>query len=447
MRFSRLLVLLSFALLASCDGGISGTGDGRPVIIANNSINTDTLADVDGNGSESDGFPASSSDSDGGGGNAPEQDNVDVQMPPAEQHLPLPITLPNSLPVPIPAALSANNGVSDDSIINRISPLANALVTQTSRLSQSLEVLINADSDPLTPEDTSTLLEEIVTLCSDFNSCDPAFNSSQDSLRINRFQRFSNPNYNWIFEFNFDIDSSARMRWNDSQTLIETTIDSTALSINILYVDMDGATRTTLRVIDKINAAALTMILTPREDGTFIEANWQTDGIPQQQLYIRGLTSNALTTLFSRHPVDQGRQPLSREIISGDGRSLSLQVCDSGSADCAIETENGNFIEQLADPTPDSQQRFDQFINDFSGFDNTLANDLTASNIPQNVDNFLVASASNADELTAFNSFCNAQRFDQQFRTFCWTLDAITSSVNVYSELTEGGQFVWRLLD
>lgn len=435
----RAWLLAVFVLLSGCSGGISGTGDGGPIITVTNGESTlDTGADI---------TPDGTTD----GATAPTTAVPDSL--PTQIYLTLPATLVGetfatssvqSAYQPLRAAISRATSILLDAqvLVDLVATQFNTGVTQCDAdancigelLDQSYLYSVNvlerdiqrrlALLDPQLPESDrlarETAIREqlgvnlnatIALTVSDYQSFFPT--AAQQSIRISSAAA--------TLDLTWRSDGASNLRYTRADIA--------------LHAKLDENQRFTLRLYDRQTATVLAAAFEPLADALLFEADLHRANDTQTQRYMRGYSDALSGTLLSRDPASTS-EVQQRERYLSDGQLISAQTCADACTDTPVWTE------QLSNAM-DSTSQFESFEARFGQFEQTIADDIMIDNLDPSIDEWVVTSGERPDA-TGSTTLCSGQRVADDLRHFCFTAQLAASSAKVYREqLQVNGELVY----
>lgn len=456
-------------LLNACSGGISGTGDGGPIIIVNN---IETTLDT-GIGDIADG-PDGSADggTDGAVDGATDGTTDGATVAPTDSVPPESLALPERIYLTLPATLVASSSAD---VANEQPPVPTAYQPLRAALGSAINLLLDAqvlvdlvgtqftDSVALCDADTDCVDAQLDTvylydaqilerdLARRVAVLDPNLPASdrlslETTLREQLGARLNTTVALTISDYRAMVSTAVQqnMRISSGDATLDITWrpQSDTSSIRyaragiIVHAKLDGADqRFTLRLYDRVAATLLAASFEPIANGILFEADLHRANDAQAQRYLRGYSDAQSGTLLARDPAadSTARQ---RERYLSSGQLVSVQICTSDCGDAALWTE------QLSNAL-DSDAQFESFATQFGQFEQTIADDIMIDNLAASIDEWVVSSGGVPDEAGG-NTLCSGQRVGGDLRHFCWTMEIAPSTAQVYREaLQRSGELVY----
>ncbi len=462
---STLLLALSIIFLGGCSGGISGTGDGGPIIVVTNAENLDsslTIMPIDGapdgtaDGTAdgaTDGTTDGTADgtSDGTTGSGMDTVNTEsAQLPQVYFEFPAtlagePVATNSTLSVyqPLRAQFNVVNQrlldtqVWIDLVATQLTVAEGPCGTNIDCIAEQLDTAYLYTSDIMMRD-----LDRRVA------SLDPQLSTAERSARTSEIRNRLITNLDSTIELAVDnYQPNQQIRITSGGAILDLTwrpgSDTSAMrytdnNITLHAMHYANNSRFTFRLYSRTEALLLTAAFEPVSDGLLYEADLhQAD--QSSENYVRGFSDQLSGTLLARHPADDTDTPLIRERYLSGGELLSLQLCER------CET-TPDWQEQLQNPG-DSDQLYALFESRFGQFEQTIADDLTISNLDESVDEWLVTN-STSSTLPNGNEACSGQRVGPNLRNICWTINIDPNQAQVFQEqLQPNGELNYQLLE
>ncbi|OED36784.1 hypothetical protein AB833_25565 [Chromatiales bacterium (ex Bugula neritina AB1)] len=438
---ARIFVLLICTTLVACDGGISGTGDGGPIVITPNGGNTNMTTDL--------------------------ASNEQAQTP---------YGLLNTLPSQVLTELP-------DPLISI--PATSVTSSFAAPFNQQLQTLVIAGIQVQTELALiESVLEETLQQCAIQQRCSsiPAtlqipYTQDIASIEQQQLQRLlftaSRQSGQVITLNNLQFESSlagyydqrisyvrtdrsiVSIKWTSDRRIVSLLIDD-ARTVTQTLLSIDGTkNRISFRQADKDGATSQPQILSAVLESDFtraefpgvtIEANWHTG----KQFYIRGL-SNTNTAVFLQQPALDITENPQREIANRVGEIINIQTCTTG-IDC---TDWTTFFS--TDALPD--ERINSLYTDFeTGFGDSSITTTAAIDIRGVSTDVNTIVLSPGDSLSggpeATDPVCSGQRVRGRFsnnftgtlKIICWQPLPLQEEVSVYEESIQGSTILYRLI-
>ncbi len=448
------LALCAIAL-QSCSGGISGTGDGGPIIVVTNTDLFDSGAPIDG------GIIDGSADgtTDGTTDGTAQTDSPELLSLPPRVYFAFPAPLvgasveaatQSAVYSPLRETFTAASAslldaqVWIDLVAARLTEARGLCATDNiciaSQLSGSYiytDAIQQADLarrialiDPLLAEPSRLALENPIR-----SQLNANLNRVID-ISVNNFQPAVAGSLITTIQLQTDgVTLDLSWRSDNNATAIRYTTGDTTLFAK----HHANGNRFTTRLHDRQTASVMAAAFEPADNGMLFEADLHRTGALTAQHYVRGFSDQQSGTLISRELASAAALPLSRERFLSSGQVISLQLCDR----CA---STGSWIEQLADAI-DSTEQFANFDRRFGGFEQTIADDVTLENLDDTIDEWLVTRGA-SDQSPALNAACSGQRVENALRNICFSIAIDPDQARLYSEqLQPNGELDHQRLD
>ncbi len=445
-------VLALFAIaLHSCSGGISGTGDGGPIIVV---TNTDLIE-------------SSSTIGTGDGGIDGTTDGTTDGT--AQTDSPASLTLPVQIYYAFPAPLIA--------LPDSATPDTSVYAALREQFTAATDILLDAqvwvdlvsaqlpDTTSACFADTSCISSQLSTgylysadtlqndLTRRLNSIDPLLPEDTQLAFENSIREQLNANLNTVIDIGVDNALSVtgdqhniRLQSGDATLDLTWRLDNgvtviryTTPAITLQARHQTDANRFTLRFYNRQSTSVLAAAFESVDGGRLFEGDLHRAGNTPMQHYFRGFSSQQGGTLIARDPNRDATQSLSRERYLSSGQLTSQQVCDR----CEVSE---NWLEQLDSATPDDAQ-YVAFEERFGGFEQSIADDISLSNLDATIDEWVVTN-NESEQSPNLNAACHGQRVGDALRNICWTLALDPEQARTYREqLQPNGDLSYQLLD
>ena len=276
-HLSQSIAVVIFSLwLSACGGGISGTGDGGPIVTQptesiNSTGSTDTVDTSSDTVPES---PADTGVSDQDGPATPTAVDINLLLP--------------DLSLLVPDTLLQVNAQGQS--VSATVPFTAQLITLTQEVTETINAISGAQATPMTE-----------------------INSQFSDSRFNNMLSFSLQGTETIAASSNDTDLRFFFSNNPERA--------------IHLLQQDGTI--TLRRVDRSDNSVFQARIVSRADSSVIRADLNINGIPS---YLESYSTAEITAAFSQHPTDP-TVPRRRELIDPAGVVLVVQNC-TGAADC-----------------------------------------------------------------------------------------------------------------
>lgn len=437
----RYLTIVFVLCLVGCSGGISGTGDGGPVIETGNTT--------------SDATPDSMS---------PEGMNLRLPTLPGQLLLPLPPTLqqaPDSdrandtspgrqLRGEITSVLQDTTAIQADLILlqnhfnlgQNDNTLSDITCDSTCSLSNAqLSVVVNADTEvqlsALTNSNSNTGSNVLTDL-----RADGSLSYSDVSLRSGLTGLFDSE-----LRYRRDDGSVILLRWSADQLLVSVLAQNTGSTLySLLQADINQMTlrRTNHTLGDQsiqLTVVQGTDIL--GADATYIEADFNTD----QPRYYRAVGDQTRSAIFTDSlSADMMRY---RESTNASGQMTDLESC-------VLPCEQWQSL--VSSSTLDANY-FDNRSDLIDRLSDALTNPLDVSDLPDQTTDFVITvdNAQADSQLPAISDAsspssrsaafaCAGQRLSTRVRVFCWLPTPLNSRTYLFDELRVNNTLTYTLI-
>ena len=398
-----LLLTVCCLTLVACGGGISGTGDGGPI------INVGTLENVTG-------VDITGSDTTATEDTDTESTATQLQFFPSRLHININETLL--------AASNLNSRFPDLTVLSLSQQLATEFAESLQQSLQTLQHLNGLESQLL----------DLLLICDNTNSCDdlPATvtDSTQTIFSDIRYLPQTAGYFDKQLSFTTDNNTTV-LRWTSDQQLVSLVTENNSA---LLYQFSDLArSRTTLRREDKLTSTILHSVLISQGSANSIEVDLHSD----QQRYIRASADDESLILYAVHPTNPAITQV-REAFNLSTSQFVIESCLTQSESCDSWQSDQSSTNNPADLFGDSQTSLGDFTQ-------TLTADLTVT-LPDIVNEFVIASATDQPQPAARALVCGGQRVFSNLRSFCWQPLPLDDSVQIFEESKTDDSTVYRLL-
>ncbi len=386
-----LFQLLVAATLTACSGGISGTGDGGPIIV------------VDGDTTDA---GANSTDS-----NIPD---ATVDMVVANQILPGNLLSQTRIDTTAPASdgVAVESSVVDNAIVTN---LLNTLLSQYNEAGSNVSTDITLLEPPLL---------EALNTCESQGRCSTLpSTASPPSTAAEVTQSYSNIVFaqgtSGIFdkEFSYTREDGAQvtLQWNNQEDLLYFFIDTTNAT-TYSYTDKQQNT-VTLRHINKASSSVLQATIVTNSDSSItVEADLV-------EWYLRGTLTPQTTLIYA---VNQQSPTNRREATTPDGSTVVTETCDR--SNCLWQSEFSNSATEVFGNTESSLGDFSQTINNQQGI-----------TLPSSPDRLVISTSDDNGSPALQSVSCGSVRVLDRRRTFCWQTFPAADERFVYKEIYNSG--------
>lgn len=437
----RYLTIVFLLCLSGCSGGISGTGDGGPVVDTGNTT-SDAAPD----------------------GMSPEGMNLRLPILPDQLVLTLPPTLqpaPDSdragdtspgqqLRREISSALQDTTAIQADLILlqnhltlrqnnNTLSDITCA--NTCSLINAQLSVDVNADTEvqlSALADGNSNAESDVLT---DLRAADRV-SYSDVSLQSGLTGMFDSQ-----LQYRRNDGSVILLRWSADQLLVSVLAQNTGSTLySLLQADINEMTlRRTNHIAgdQSIQFTAVQRTELLGADATYIEADFNTD----QPRYFRAVGDQTRSAIFTDSlSTDMTRY---RESNDASGQLTDLETC---------VLPCGQW-QSLASSSTLDENYFDNRAELIDTLSNALANPLDVSGLPDQTTDFIITvdntqpdsqlpvindAASPSSRSTAFA--CAGQRLDTRVRVFCWLPTPLNSRTYLFDELRINNTLTYTLI-
>lgn len=474
IRFAPIVFLL---WLSGCSGGISGTGDGGPVVTIDGSGNGNGGATT-GNSSPEDNLPETA-------------DTTASQLASFPQQLFL--TLPNTLQT---ASMASTNNSQGDQLRQAITSSQQDMIAVQIDLFLLDAYLNPGDTDvqltgditdtlgdaagnavntrAVCTEDTGTVCVEIAqrfivtvdneaealasrqqalylpTALTTFSSNTRAGIRTGDAIA---FENLSLQNglsgfFDNRLQYRRDDDSQVTLLWSSDQqwvSLLARNADATLYSL--LELDNNKMTlrrKNHLRNDTSIQLLALQNTANLPVDATYIEADLNED----QPFFIRATGYPDISAIYAESLLPS--RQIFRETADATGKATNIDVCN---APC-LQWEVLLASQELASST--TRDSFFSSNRDIADrVSETIVSQIDTTLIPIQVNEFVIArndstGGTNPNQATpdilSSNLVCGGQRLSNGIKTFCWQPTPIGESVSIFEESRANGATTYRLI-
>lgn len=406
---SLLLAIICSGVVA-CDGGISGTGDGGPIVIVDNS---------EGTGSDT---------SDMGSTASSEADGSTL----TNGTLPLDVFPPLLLPELNNTLLAANDFDSRFTVLSLSQQLS---IQITAAQQQSLEVVQHLVA-------LETQLIDSLVSCDNTPTCDTlpvnvTIEAAQDSDN-NTTTTYSEVSYlpqtAGYFDKQLTFTNNAGttvLRWTTDRQLISLVTENNS-ALLYLFSDLTQS-QTTFRREEKSSGSIVQSVFQSTSDAIAIEADLHGD----QQHYIRASMNNGLVNLYAIHPTDPNVKQL-REGFNLNANQYAIDSCTTGTEICTDwQTDHGS--ESASTTLLENTQ------STTGNFSVSMASDLTV-NVPATIDEYIITPGTDQSQPAPRSLICGGQRVQSAIRNYCWQPLPLESAVQFFEEEKTGNSIEYRLL-
>lgn len=423
-QFCRInIILLSCFWLIGCSGGISGTGDGGPVVVI----------DPDNTGTEDVSPDASAT--------------VTSTTPSVFDHQIFPQRLTTQFSGALISSRNLDQRISDLTeipVTQKISTQLNAVMQQSIQaqldlanieelLLESLEQCDSADPCSTVPNAiTTTLSPETLDFQQSLQPQTAQAESNVFSYSNVSYARETAGYFDQKLQYTNQSGTSVLLQWTTDNQLVSVVAENNAITTYLLTDFRQGTT--TLRTDDKTSATVFQAVLNGTAAvGTTIEGDWHGN----QQHYIRATADEASVVLYAIHPTDSTVMP-TREVFDVISGNYAIEACTTENAVCANWQTVANDSSAIGARLTANQAT----IGDFSL---SISSSLQIS-IPAEVDEFVIATDIGTEQPEARSLVCSGQRVLDSVRSFCWQPLPLAGAVQVYEESTGNGNAVFQQL-
>lgn len=417
--FRRLCTIAASCVwLTGCSGGISGTGDGGPIVVIDPTAseqNTDASPDgtVSGNSGAQTAF----------------------------NHQVFPQQLTTQFSTAALSALNLNDrisGLPEVPVAQKISSQLNA-ITQQNRQAQldlaNIEEFLLDTLEQCDSSDPCSSVPDVITTTLSSNTLE--FQQSLQPLATPaEGDQFTYSNISYTRETAGYFDQKLKYtNQNGTDVALKWTADNQLISIQtenntiVTYALTDlRQSTTTLRTENKATGTIFhAEIKGTVATGTTIEADWHSG---EQQHYVRATADETSITLYAIHPTDfnASRTRETFDVLAGN---YVIESCTAGNRACddwQTVANNGTAIGARLTATEPT-------LGDFSL---SISSNIQV-NLPAEVNEFVIATGIDSAQPEPLSLVCGGQRVQASVRTFCWQPLPLAGAIQFYEETTGNG--------
>lgn len=438
-------ICAAVVLLASCSGGISGTGDGGPIIVISS---TEISTELNQGGTADAQAPTNGVATDSQSGL------------PAQAYLPMPATLASLETVSLAAQPTAYQLLREQLTVAQQRQLQvqiwlDLLATDLAQITQSCST---ASACAAAGFNNTFIYDSIIAeqdLARRLALIDPLLDPAARAEQLQQLQQQAQRNVGssvmlsvnryqlgepiGSLQFSTDDNQSVTVQWTGDGQSVALRYRDQQLSLNSFISNTLDGTRYVLRQTGALSQTSLVAAFETAAEGLLFESDYHRAGNVDTQVYSRGISRTDSGVLISRHPSLEPAPPFSRERFVSSGAPTSLQRCDSVSSDCSVDQ---NWSEELT-VDPLARPAHEQFRTSFGGFEQTIADDLFIEQLDNSVDEWVIATPA---EPIADNLLCAGQQVGPYQRNFCWALSIDANRSQVFEETLSAAGFSYQLV-
>lgn len=398
--------LIICVFISACDGGISGTGAGGPIIVQPPAQNMTDAADASNGaingGGDGGGETAGPTNGESDVNASPDNGTPNTDSPVTES----PVSDSGRFPTPnlsqlIPASIIELNNRNEGTSV------ADAFATQLITAQQQLVAALTAiaGDQPLAAEPVAS--------------------------SWNNAQRFSQG----------DLD--VVVSWDSTNGHSYLFVSNNEHAISLLQQDAV----VTLRHLDFAkNSLLQAIVITQAGNTTTLEADLNQNG---SQAYLQGLSDGMGATIFSQHPTDSSVTRI-RELIDANGVVTISESCTAAAQDC-------NTVNSWNGATEQTDMLFSNTQREIDGVLATVATPVDALPVGVNEAILVAPSGGQLTDLVNGNTqtdttpaenqiHCGLQQVSDDVRAYCVRPLPLSDDTLLYGESLAGGEIFYQLL-
>ncbi len=421
------ILLVAGALLSACDGGISGTGDGGPIVVI-----------PDAGSSPTDSLPESLY-----------YEHLTTLPQQSVLALPAPLVSRPSTAQPLNSIAAAHSQLLGTVALTGIQVQTDFSLIEAA-ISESLQLCANelqctsVPSEVLTsysPEISATEQHQLQT----FTGTDADSSGRFVSFTDLTFGPSLSGYYDQSLTYSREDGSRVRAQWTAGSSIVSLLVDSSTMTLHTLLEKNSTRNRMTFRVEDRSGSSVRVLNAVAESAADVPSTVTVISDLYIDRVYdVHAIGNDFNAAVFTRHPTDtnQARQ---RELITANGQIYNIQSCTNIS-DCNDWITVFTNAES-ADPEPDT--KYTEL--EAQARDVAPSQGITVTNLSADVLSFVLAAGTSAP--SAADIVCSGQQQipedsdSERTRLFCWQPLPLQQSVRVYRTISNSGTLEYQLLD